>query len=44
MNYVVTLEKNYVFFPQKPEFIFDWRKKHTDILNDMGVSQLSGDF
>ncbi len=24
------------------EFIFDWRKKYINILDDMGVSKLSG--
>jgi len=28
-------------FHQKPSFLFDWRKKDMDILDDMGVSKLS---
>jgi len=28
-------------FPQKPSFIFDWRKIDMNILDDMGVSKLS---
>jgi len=28
-------------FHQKPEFLFDCRKKDMDILDDMGVSKLS---
>jgi len=31
-------------FPQKPSFIFDWRKIDMNILDDMGVSKLSGFF
>jgi len=28
-------------FHQKPSFLFDWRKKDVDILNDIGMSKLS---
>jgi len=31
-------------FPQKPSFLFKWRKKDLNNLDDMGVSKLSGNF
>ncbi len=31
-------------FHQKPSFLFDWRKKYRNILDDVGVSKLSGHF
>jgi len=39
------MEKNPGIFSSKTYFLFDWRKKNTDILDVMGViSKLSGNF
>ncbi len=38
-NYIDT---NPAMFSSKPSFLFDWRKKYINILDDMGVSELSG--
>jgi len=40
-NEVHYMEKILEYFHQKPTFLFDWRKKEIDILDDMGVSKLS---
>ncbi len=43
-NEVHYMEKILECFHQKPSFLFDWRKKDVNILDDMGVSKLSASF
>ncbi len=38
------MDTNSASFHQKPQFLFDWRKKYINILDGMGVSKLSGHF
>ncbi len=38
------MEENPGMFSSKTFISFDWRKKYINILDDMGVSKLSGNF
>ncbi len=40
----ITVSVQLECFHQKPYFLFDWRNKYINILDDMGVSKLSEHF